>query len=172
VKGLRVSVVAVIAATGAISGVAHAAQPNRLHEGVFSFTTAPAFNPTLTFDIVRWRGWHEVSKGGRQVVSWAKVSCTSGSAPPAGIPANHSMLLRIPGNLAILGHRSFGYSGPATVYPIGDSNATVSTELVLQARFVGVARTRTATYPTGFEGLITSSACASGSPVAFSFDHL
>lgn len=162
--------VAVIAMTGAISGVAYAAQPNVLREGSFSFTSGASLNPTITFDVVRWRGWHEVYKGGRQLVSWVQVSCTSGPAPPAGIPANHAILLRIPGNHAIVGHRSFGYSGQVTIYPIDNSNATTSTELVLKARFIGVARTRTATYPTGFTGSFTSSACSS--PVAFSFDHL
>lgn len=150
---MRVSAVgAVIAAVGAISGVALAAQPNRLRVGIFSFSGSTPANPLINFDVVRIRGGHEVYKGGQQVVAYATVTCESSLAPPAGIPANHAILLRIPGNLTIVGHRSFGYSGPTTIYPIGHYTATAKTELVLKARFVGVARTRTATYPTGFKG--------------------
>jgi hypothetical protein len=46
--------------TGAISGVAHAAQPNRLREGLYSYTSGASLNPIITFDVVRWRGRHEV----------------------------------------------------------------------------------------------------------------
>lgn len=73
--------------------------------------------------------------------------------------------------MRILGHRGFVYAGSATIYPLGNYTTTATTDLVLKARFVGVARTRTATYPTGFTGSFASRACAS-SPITFSFDHL
>lgn len=163
---------AVIAAAAATTGVATAAQPKRLRPGIFTFPAVPAPNPLISFDVIRVRRGHQVSKGGREVVAWVKLTCTSSSAPPAGIPANQLILLRIPGNLTIAGHRSFGYTGAATIHPLGDAAATANTNVVLKARFVGRATTRTASYPTGFRGSFTSSACASSSPITFSFPYL
>lgn len=165
-KGLKVSaVVAVIAGVGAISGVAHAAQPNELRSQLYSYSGGPSPGPLIAFDVLK-------IKGGRAVAVNANMTCKSGPAPPAGIPANHPIVLRILQSMTIVGHRRLGYSGPATIYPIGSYAATAPTELVLKARFVGVARTRTATYPTGFKGSFASSACASSSPITFSFPHL
>ena len=163
---------AAIAAASAMTGAAVAAQPNSLRPGVFSFPVLASSDPVITFDIVRVRGGHEVSKGGREVVGWVRLTCTSSSAPPAGIAANEPILLRIPGNLPIAGHRSFGYSGPATVHPIGDSATTATTHVVLKARFTGRATTRTAAYPTGFKGSFSSGACAASPPMTFSFPYL
>jgi hypothetical protein len=163
---------AVIAAVGAISGVAVAAQPKSLRVGELSFPATPTSNPLITFNVVRIGGGHAVSKGGREVVAWVKLTCTSSPTPPAGIAANQPILLRIPGDLTIAGHRRFGYTGPATVYPIGADPATAKTDVVLKARFVGRATTRTAAYPTGFQGSFASSACAPSSLITFSFPYL
>lgn len=155
-----------------MAGVAAGAQPSALRPEVFTFPAVPAPNPVITFDVVRVRRGHEVFKGGREVVAWVKLTCTSSSVSPAGIPADQPILVRIPGNLAIAGHRRFGYSGPATIYPIGDSATTATTNVVLNARFIGRATTGTAAYPTGFRGSFASSACASSSPLTFFFPYV
>lgn len=163
---------AVIAAASPMTGAAVAAQPNSLRPGVFSFPVVAPPDPLITFDIVRVRGEHAVSKGGREVVAWVRLTCNSSLAPPAGIAANEPILLRIPGNLTIAGQRSFGYSGPASVHPIGDSATTATTDVVLKARFTGRTTTRTAAYPTGFKGSFASGACAASPPMTFSFPYL
>jgi hypothetical protein len=170
---------AIVSATAGITSSAQASQPDTLRDGIFEFSPGPssnpAFGPRISVDIVRWRDGHGVHRGGHQLVSNVSVSCTSSATPPTGIPADHQIVLRIPGNLEIVGHRSFHYAGPATIYPMGSftatATATTTTQLVLNARFVGVARTRTATYPTGFKGSFSSSACAR-STIAFSYHHL
>lgn len=162
--------------TCAVSAFAQAAQPNRLRVGHFSWDAAAPFDPSsgprISFDIVGWRDGHAVNRGGRQVVADLYVGCTSSPASPSGIPANHPIVLRLHRmNLEIVGHRSFSYSGPATIYPIGNYAATAPTQLVVHARFAGVARTRTATYPTGFSGSFSSSACAR-STITFAYHQL
>ena len=165
VKGLRVSaVVAVIVAIGAIPGVANATRPARLMPGLYSYPGGPQGSALVAFVVVKKRG--------REVVRNAVVACKSGSAPPAGIPSNYTLFLRIPRSVTITGRRTFAYSGPATIFPVGAIETSPPTTLVLEGRFVGVSRTRTAEYPTGFRGSFASSACASSSPVSFSFPFL
>lgn len=55
--------------------MALAAQPNRLRVGDFSLPAVATPNPLISFDVVRFRGRHEVTTGGgREVVARAHVT--------------------------------------------------------------------------------------------------
>jgi hypothetical protein len=91
---------------------------------------------------------------------------------PAGLPAGSAIVLRIPGHVAILRHRSFAYSGPGTIYPIGNYVTTAPTTVALTFRFSGATRSRRLIYPTGVRGSFASSACAPTSVLSFSYPYL
>jgi hypothetical protein len=173
VKGVRFSAVAlVIAATAAICGVAQAAQPARLarlHREVYSFPGGPDGGSLLSFTIEKDKPFSR-NPNRPQVARNITLACTSDSTPSAGIPANHAIVLRVPGFTPVIAHRRLAYSGLATVDPIGTTGATASTTVVFKLAFVGRTPSHHLLYPTGVKGSFTSSACSS--PVSFSFPYL
>ncbi len=172
VKGVRFSaVVVVIAVTGAITGVAHAARAvhtAKLGRQLYSFPGGPGA-ALLSFTIERDRPFSR-DPNRPEVARHVTLACVTGSTPPAGIPADQAIVLTVPGEAPVIGRRSFAYSGPATASAIGSSGTAAPTTVVFRLAFTGRVRSRNLVYPTGVKGSFTSGACRA--PVDFSFPNL
>jgi hypothetical protein len=77
----------------------------------------------------------EVAKGGKKI-TFAGVSCYTGSAPTGGLPANDEVTIKVPHSLAISPSGSFSFSGPVTLTPEeSQTESSFSTTFTIKGRF-------------------------------------
>jgi hypothetical protein len=147
--GLTVAAVAPALAAAASKGV---------HNGIYASKAShrtPYSNGAV--DLTVYGGGRKISP------TTSGMSCYTGSNPPAGVPTDDEVTVRLPHTLTISASKRFSFSGPITI-SAADAQSTqpISTTFSLKGRFVkGKHGTFTAT------GTAFSPVCQASTPTHF-----